>query len=605
MKCRTTPICLILVLVLVLGLCPVTGASAGGGDLTAEKDSSSSYKPTEIVNGHFATTPFMGFVYNGTSYTTYNQAQGLNTTNYISSSIPNGVNGGWNTTENRLLYNTLFEYNKGSGYGLTKEHFIEMNAWNSAVFYQDLTTYGGDVIRWTLQHAVRKDYGGDPQTMRVEIGAPNYSDGKIVAASGVNASVNSQIQQDTMGKYESSGVTQGAGKVAFANEAELVNLSVAKSTFGTWKDVAGVYVVPDGQSVTRFAFIATTSTTPDGGNLLDDITFSTLIGNLSISGDSNDNAVVKGYWGDTDASKSLVIEIGSDKYEVDMSAVCPGNFSITIPSEKLGDAESITVYHEDYSSASRSMDLHQHTLVYEADGATLSAYCSNTFMASKCSIQEANKVSITVSAASKEYDGTAVTATLSDTTDWVKDIGEVPTIVYYKESSTSGNSLMKLLFATAFAEEKLDSAPSDVGNYTARISAGDATAKVAFSITKQAADAPTGLVGVPPTSSKAEDGYIDGVDDTMEYSTDGGQTWTPVPEETTTLTDLGEGSYWVRYKETDTVEASDPVKLDLKAKSPADAVPKTGDNSNIMLYAAALLLSTICAFILLQRKRSR
>ena len=585
MKCRTTPICLILVLVLVLGLCPVTGASAQGGDLTAEKDSSSSYKPTEIVNGGFE-TPYQ----NETAGVVYGIA-----------SKRIGTDKGWNTTDTWAETSSTI-----SSYGVqqptTGSYFAEMNAATAAILYQDLTTHGGDVIRWTLDHAAR-NIGDDPQAMEVQIGA---SDGNDPSGRGAG-NLNSHIDDSTKALYQSTGVTNPSGKTyGFGNADELKNLSVPQlSSNNPWYNAKGIYLVPEGQSVTRFAFVSLCSNA-GLGNLLDNITFSTLIGNLSITLDSDGDAVVKGYWGDTDASKSLVIKIGSKTYEVDMSAVCPGNFSITIPADMLGSADKITVYHEDYSSASRSVFLHEHTLVYEASGATLSVYCNNSTVADRCGIQgKENKVSITVSAQSKEYDGTPVIATLSDTTDWEGVLEEVPTIEYYKESSTSGNSLMKLLFATAFAEEKLDSAPSDVGNYTARISAGDATAKVAFSITKQAADAPTGLVGVPPTSSKAEDGYIDGVDDTMEYSTDGGQTWTPVPEETTTLTDLGEGSYWVRYKETDTVEASDPVKLDLKAKSPADAVPKTGDNSNIMLYAAALLLSTICAFILLQRKRSR
>ena len=34
----------------------------------------------------------------------------------------------------------------------------------------------------------------------------------------------------------------------------------------------------------------------------------------------------------------------------------------------------------------------------------------------------------------------------------------------------------------------------------------------------------------PVTTDLTKDGKISGVDDTMEYSTDGGKTWTPVPE---------------------------------------------------------------------------
>ena len=332
--------------------------------------------------------------------------------------------------------------------------------------------------------------------MRVIVGAPK-EEGNVT-------NTDPNITEASKGLYESTGVTNPSG-VTLAYAGSLENLDLPAGSSSTWYDCSGIYIVPEGQTVTRFAFEADLPTS-GYGNLLDDITFSTLIGNLSISGDSDGNAVVKGYWGDTDTSKSLVIKIGSETYEVDMSAVCPGNFSITVSADMLGSADKITVYHEDYSSASKSMDLHQHTLTYEADGATLSAYCDNTFMASKCSIQEANKVSITVSAQSKEYDGTPVIATLSDTTDWEGVLEEVPTIEYYDEEG-----------------EKLDEAPSAAGNYTARISAGGKTAMASYSITKKKRAAPE-VTGVSPTSSDAQDGHIDGVDDTMEYSTDSGET---------------------------------------------------------------------------------
>ena len=355
---------LVLILVLALSLCPMAGASADG--LSAVVDSSSTYTPTQIANGHFATRPFMGFVYGGVNYTTYDQAYAnrnalKNVT--ISAAIPNGVGGGWNTTETQILAAeaNLFEYGGGTAYGISPatDHFVEMNANNSAVLYQDLTTYGGDVIRWTLKHAARTDYGGSPQQMRVEIGAPNVSSGNIVAASGINSNVNSQIQAATLGKYEYSGITAGSGTVAFANNSELQNLSLAQNTsVANWYDVAGIYAVPDGQSVTRFAFIATTSGSQiGGGNLLDDITFSTLIGNLSAAANEDDGSVViSGYWGDTDTSKKLIVKIGDTEYQVDMSGVTGKNFTITVPATSFpAGTTTVEVYHQDYATAKRSV----------------------------------------------------------------------------------------------------------------------------------------------------------------------------------------------------------------------------------------------------------
>ena len=575
MKCRTTPICLILALILILGLCDVTGASADT-TLTAVADPNSTYTPTKIVNGDFSTKPFMRFKYNDTWYD--EQTSSLGTGKVIQESSPNGVDEGWNTTETKIYEGTLFEYNNNTRtYGLNKAngYFIEMNANTNATLYQDVSTTGGDIIRWTLKHGFRSSRY--QQKMRVIVGAPK--------AGGSVTNTNPNITEDSMGLYESTGVTNPSGAtLAYAGSLGYLNLPVGSSA--TWYDCSGIYIVPEGQTVTRFAFEADLPTW-GYGNLLDDITFSTLIGNLSITDDGDGNAVVKGYWGDTDPDKKLVIMIGDQEYQVDMTEVCPGNFTVTIPAEELDTADKITVYHEDYSDASVTMDLHQHSLVYEAEDATLSVYCDNPTMADHCDIQgEENKVSITVSAQSKVYDGTPVIATLSDTTAWEGVLEEVPTIEYYNEEG-----------------EKLDEAPSAVGNYTARISAGGKTAMTAFSITKRKPDPPE-VIGVPPTAPGAKDGRIENVDDTMEYSTDGGETWIPVPEGADTITDLGEGDYLVRYQETDTDEASEAVTVTLKAKRSASDVPKTGDPTHIVLYASALMLSAACVVILLKRKRS-
>ena len=579
MKCRTTPICLILALVLMLGLCDVTVARADTS-LTAVEDPDSTYAPTKIVNGDFSTRPFMAFKFNDTWYTKYVNDKTPAFGSVIEEASPNGVNGGWNTTETKVYEGTLFEYSNAAWRNYknigNNGYFIEMSANTPSTLYQDVSTTGGDIIRWTLRHGFRGG-GNSRQTMKAFVGAPK--------AEGSVTHTDPNMTEESKGLYESTGVTNPSG-ATLAYAGELSNLDLSANSSAKWYDCSGIYIVPEGQTVTRFAFEADYPTN-GWGNLLDDITFSTLIGNLSITDDGDGNAVVKGYWGDTDPDKKLVIMIGDQEYQVDMSQVSPGNFSITIPASEIGSADKITVYHEDYSDASVTMDLHQHSLVYEAEDATLSVYCDNPTMADHCDIQgEENKVSITVSAQSKVYDGTPVIATLSDTTEWEGVVEEVPTIEYYNEDG-----------------EKLDEAPSAVGNYTARISAGGKTAMTAFSITKRKPDPPE-VIGVPPTAPGAKDGRIENVDDTMEYSTDGGETWIPVPEGADTITDLGEGDYLVRYQETDTDEASEAVTVTLKAKRSASDVPKTGDPTHIVLYASALMLSAACVVILLKRKRS-
>ena len=103
--------------------------------------------------------------------------------------------------------------------------FAEMN-WNTAgTLYQDLTTTPGQTLRWSLMHRAREGTGVN--TMRVMVGAPSGS----LTQSGTD-------------------ITTGT----------------------SWVNYTGYYVVPPGQTTTRFAFQAVS---PGGGsgNLLDNITF--------------------------------------------------------------------------------------------------------------------------------------------------------------------------------------------------------------------------------------------------------------------------------------------------------------------------------------------
>ena len=131
--------------------------------ITVAVDNTSTFVPTQIVNGDFGTRPFMPFKYNGTWYNTWNSSNPDAV--YWTEVNPNGIGKGWNTTETQVYDHGLFEwtnwmqgynstlYNNGNNNG--HDSFLEMNACNSAVLYQDLRTNGNDVIRWSLDHAVR------------------------------------------------------------------------------------------------------------------------------------------------------------------------------------------------------------------------------------------------------------------------------------------------------------------------------------------------------------------------------------------------------------------------------------------------------------------
>ncbi len=328
----------------------------------------------------------MDYVYEGITYTKEYATANPPKINKIANasidySIYHGVGEGWNTTETRP-WASLFEYSTNiTGYNsnLTVDGgFVEMNAESSAILYQDLYTYEKDVIRWTLQHAVRTSQGApSPQSMKVGIGAPERdADGNIVAASGINNATQSKIDTNTEAVYDASGCT---GNNGYAGNG-LEYLSLNTSNNAQWFTASGVYCIPEGQTVTRFAFIATQQTNLSTGNLLDNITFSTLIGNLTAIHNSDGSATLKGYWGDTDSSKKLEIKIGSTVHQVVMSSVLHQNFEITIPASTIGSAESLEVYHEDYSAAKRTLAiLNKRTITAYQDPKNTSDYYS-TFL---------------------------------------------------------------------------------------------------------------------------------------------------------------------------------------------------------------------------------
>ena len=330
--------------------------------LVAVPNPSSFYEPTQIENGGFETEPTMA-------------GEGANR-------IPNGTNQGWNTTDNGtqcfewrgekpLIYHNPSLYPIGN-------YCVEMNADNPATLYQDLYTNGGDVIRWSLAHAARTQYAEAEQDMRVEVGAPLYDGDNIVYPTGVKNNINTNINPDTKATYRSNGITNPTGHDYGFNGQNLENLTVKTSEANKWYYASGVYVVPESQPVTRFAFVSEDTKSPGTGNLLDDISFSTLIGDLNATYGDNNSVVIKGYWGETDPSKKLIIDNNVTTYKVDMTSVSGQNFVITMT--YVNKPSEITIYHEDYVSAARTISVHYSIsasaadveLVYDGNAHTIS-----------------------------------------------------------------------------------------------------------------------------------------------------------------------------------------------------------------------------------------
>ena len=141
MKMKKRLLRILLSLVLMLGLVPgmTIPAEAVTYNLTATVDSSSTYTPTTLPNGDFEDTTW-GTLGGGNSEMIYCDANAYG--NYSGT--------GWGTTDEafEIPYKGSKYYSAygvdGTGHG----RFAEFNYQYPAVFYQDLHTYGGDVIRW-------------------------------------------------------------------------------------------------------------------------------------------------------------------------------------------------------------------------------------------------------------------------------------------------------------------------------------------------------------------------------------------------------------------------------------------------------------------------
>lgn len=482
--------------------------------LAATIASVSSNKVTQIKNGNFEDIPWIDYVYNGVTYTQQTRDTSLGSDKTITSSIRKGVDEGWNTTEINPYQGNLFEVwpteqgkmpaeSERTNRDLTKNgsYFIEMNTTNPAALYQDLSTQGGDVIKWTLQHADRAGHGFQEQKMYVMIGAPEMQNGQIVAATGVKDQIDTNIVEAGKAEYRYDSVNQigvVSGSSARANLDELKGLSVNKGE-RKWCTAAGIYVVPEGQDVTRFAFCADGSSKKagesdsqlSGGNFLDNITFSTLIGSLKATKQPDNSVKVTGYWGDSDETKKLIVDFGSsDKEAVDMSKVCGKYFEITIPAEMIGEVENVSVYHEDYDTATKSVPItHEHEWKYK-DGNTFSgeankiyAYCAkdegesdtNTHNCDYKNVLE-KKVSMTLYASDAVYTGEAYKEAW--VSNWsITDIGLAakPEITYYCLNNNGETITETITDASNSGAASAGASPKNAGTYRAKVTITEGT----------------------------------------------------------------------------------------------------------------------------------
>ena len=187
------------------------------------------------------------------------------------------------------------------------------------------------------------------------------------------------------------------------------------------------------------------------------------------------------------------------------------------------------------------------------------------------------EINVTITANDKTWDGNN-TATVKDikidglvTTDGVTDDVSVDkasvNVSFQDEKGAVGND--KLVDVTS---NDASLTGEDAANYKIK----EVNKTTTASITKASQSSPNGKTSdtadptketVTPadeTINGKNDGVITGVDDTMEYRKAGDTEWTTVPSGTTSIEDLEDGDYEVRYKETDTHNASPADTITVK-----------------------------------------
>ena len=120
--------------------------------------------------------------------------------------------------------------------------------------YQDIKTVPGTLYKIRLKHASL--YSGYLDKMQVMVGAPGHEQAVEMTRTSVNGN------GDTLNEKS----TTIATKVSNTGEAD-------RNHENQWETYEGTYVIPDGQTTTRFTFRSVAAESMDRGNLLDDIVF--------------------------------------------------------------------------------------------------------------------------------------------------------------------------------------------------------------------------------------------------------------------------------------------------------------------------------------------
>lgn len=180
------------------------------------------------------------------------------------------------------------------------------------------------------------------------------------------------------------------------------------------------------------------------------------------------------------------------------------------------------------------------------------------------------EVELTIEKDKYEYTGYAITPSYT-----VKDKGSL-SVLETSEYSVSYERNKEIGWATMTVSDK------DGGNYQIT-----ASVSKTFEIVKGTKTPPTGLTGIAPSADGAIDGKITGTTADMEYSTDKEFT-SPKPCGDGETAGLGEGTYYVRYKATDTTAESNSVAVHVRLNT---VTVVDGDGSKVTKHKSGTIVT--------------